>query len=391
MALVLTICCGLNFNTLEYSGSVVQQNDVRVSTLDTGWGTFDADFSADCCQVAVYAYRREPVNGLVQNVEQIQIWDYRRRKLVATKEVLRTDPHKDDRIEADPGFVRYGDSGHKLIAYTPEEGHLLLLNSYDFKEIQNIDLGKSAWPQVAPNPSGIHSYVSAIQIDRHGDRVAVALSWGAGVGGEVRLYSLTSHSLLRKWDFRNVSLGEISIDPNGHKVAVPLRPDRESSPERDVLVFDIDSGNNPTKINSGYVASAAAFVGSDTVATVSGELGLGAHKKDGIRFWDVKTGRLIREIQSPPNGIRYHLEVSGNGETVLGYVGKEVSHWWWFDPASFVTEYDKFRLWDLATGKVIATSPDVPPRSAYRLSPRGDAVLTHPFLEGGPVKIYEVP
>jgi WD40 repeat protein len=280
-----------------------------------------------------------------------------------------------------------------VVLYQSETGHLLVLNPDNLQEIQNIDLEKSAWPSLLPKIPGIHAHVYDVQLDYRGDRAAIALSWGVESGGELRVYDLKSGRLLNKWDFQKVSVGQISIDSDGRRVAVPImREESFRSSERNLFIFDVDSSKEIMEINTGYVAGVVRFAGPDTVATVSNELGLGSHRKDGIRFWDIKTGRLVREIRSAPEGVRYRLELSGDGQVIAGYVGKQVSHWWWFDPASFYTEYDRFRVWNLATGKVIATSPDLDSlfRFNFRLSRRGDLVLGYPVNTGGPLRFYEL-
>lgn len=240
------------------------------------------------------------------------------------------------------------------------------------------------------------SYVHDVEIDQRGNRAAVLLEWGAE-GGELRIYDLGSGNLTRKWSFPNYGFGGVSMDPKGARVAISLLPFSPGerplpSKERNVFTYDVNSGEITSEFSTGYLAAEVRFVGNDTLATVSAETGLGGHKKDGIRLWDVKTGRLLREILSPPTGVRYHLEVSEDGKTALGYVAKEVNHWWWLDPASVITEYARFRLWDLATGGVIATSPDLPNTtgSDLALSPKGDVVLVYDVATGGALVFYEL-
>jgi len=84
--------------------------------------------------------------------------------------------------------------------------------------------------------------------------------------------------------------------------------------------------------------------------------------------------------------------VSGDRRVVLGYVGldKLVGHWW--TDRNNVTIYRRFRLWNLGTDEVIATSPDLPSLvdSAFALSAKGDVVLVYPVARGGALHFYEI-
>lgn len=369
------------------------QTPFHVYKLDTQWDTNGADISPDSRFVAVEASKGSKEGQSIELVNEIQVWDFRNGKPVASKVLSRekfNDPHD---IRSEPQFVRYADAGTKIVVCQLD--HLLLLDSKTLDQLQSVDLGKAAWPRFPPD-TGLVSYVGDVEIDQRGNRAAVLLEWGAE-GGELRIYDLGSGNLMRKWSFPNYGFGGISMDPKGARVAISLLPFSPGerplpSKERNVFVYDVNSGEITSESNTGYLAAEVRFVENDTLATVSAETGLGGHKKDGIRLWDVKTGRLLREILSPSTGVRYHLEVSEDGKTALGYVAKEVNHWWWFDPASVITEYERFRLWDLATGGVIATSPDLPnvTGSDLALSPKGDVVLVYRVATGDTLVFYEL-
>jgi len=365
-----------------------------IHKLDTGWGTYDAEFSPDGQTLAVDSYRWEDA----ELTEQIQIWDFRDMRLIATKTLSRKKMRKVDDAGLKRGFVRYVDDGKKIIACACNEGRMFVLDQKTLVELEDIDLGKSTWPRFPSNSADeADNGVAGIAAARYEDRAAILLTSGLGKASELRVYDLASGSLVRKWSFQDLVFGGISIDQRGDRVAMALLPFSPGerplpSKEHNVFIYNVNSGKVISEFNTGYLAARVRFVGNDTVATVSAEAGLGGHKKDGIRLLDVKTGRLLREILSPPTGVRYHLEVSGNGQTALGYVAKEVNHWWWFDPASVITEYERFRLWDLATGDVIATSPNLRSltTSGFALSPNGNIVLTFPGKAAGPLIFYQL-
>ena len=162
--------------------------------------------------------------------------------------------------------------------------------------------------------------------------------------------------------------------------------------ERNLRILDVDSGKTVSEINTGYIAAADAFIGQDRVASVSANPDVKHFDKDTIKIWDVETGRLIRQISSESGGVHDTVLVSGDRRVVLGYVGldKLVGHWW--TDRNNVTIYRRFRLWNLGTDEVIATSPDLPSLvdSAFALSAKGDVVLVYPVARGGALHFYEI-
>ena len=199
-------------------------------------------------------------------------------------------------------------------------------------------------------------------------------------------------------DFKDVGLELMSIDPQGRRIAIPVfpfppgeRPLRAK--ERNLRILEVDSGKTVSEINTGYIAGAVAFIGEDRVATVSANPDVKHFNKDTIKIWDVETGQLIRQISSQPVGVHEILLVSADGRVALGYVGldKLVGPWWMIERNN-VTVYQRFRLWNLGTDEVIATSPDLPSLvgSAFALSANGDVVLIYPVARGGTLHFYEI-
>ncbi|MHB8412966.1 MAG: WD40 repeat domain-containing protein [Candidatus Acidiferrales bacterium] len=370
-------------------------NSFHVYKLDTGWDTNGADISPDSRFVAVEASKGSKEGQSIELVNEIQVWDFRNRKRVASKVLSRekfSDPHD---ISSDPQFVRYADAGAKIVVCQLD--HLLVLDSKTLDQLQSIDLGKVTWPRVPPNWSS-DSHVADAEVNANATRAAVLLAWGAG-GGQLRVYDLTSGSLIRKWDFGTdfPGRGPISIDPEGRQVAISLglfSPGERllRSKERNVLILNVDSGKIGTAINTGYIAGGICFASSGTLLTVSLNPEQRYFPKDTLKIWNAQTGKLMRQIASPPGGIHDSVAVSANGRVALAYIGleKKDSHWW--QETDYVTVYQRFRLWDLDTGRVIATSPDilpiVPGNPNFRLSPRGDVVVIYPVTTGGPMVFY---
>jgi hypothetical protein len=141
-----------------------------------------------------------------------------------------------------------------------------------------------------------------------------------------------------------------------------------------------------------------AFAGDNAVATATAEMAWKMQSGGGhpVRVWNAATGRMVREITAAPSGVRGSLEISADGRRVLGYVGDERSDEPQSDPESTIgIREQRFRVWELPTWRVVATSPPIQPnapkRAQLRLSGKGDTVLVYWKFADTPLVLYEVP
>jgi len=86
--------------------------------------------------------------------------------------------------------------------------------------------------------------------------------------------------------------------------------------------------------------------------------------------------------------VHFQVQVSSDGRIVLGYTGLEKfeGHWWLGQEENGFVAYDRFTLWDLASGKLLASSMNIRPSESHRnflLSPSGGVVLLYPDTAGG--------
>lgn len=367
---------------------------VRVHALElTGqWG---ADISPDGRTVAVALlhkgiwgdYRREDL------FVEAELWDFRAKRRLAH----RTISHRPNIAvtTAEWGQVRYTTDGRVLLIY---DGELLnVLKAETLEEITRIDLGLPAMPREAEVVD------LAAPHDAHG-QMAVLVSRGAGRGGAVRLYSLETGALRRTWEFEHgypESGGHLAWRPDGKRLAVTLPPvppgQRLPKDEKTLEVLDPDSGKILLRLNTGYLAGPVAYTADGKVLTSTAEmpwtLPSGTHA---IKVWDASTGRLLREIQSPPTGVRGSMELSADGRRLVGYIGMENSANPTQDPETiFGIREQRFRLWELPGGRTVVTSrpiePNVAKRAQLRLSARGNFVLVFWKYSDKPVLVYEVP
>ncbi len=369
-----------------------KQSSMRVHRVEPGaqWG---ADLSPNGQSVAV-ATLRKVVSEESQTEEvfiDVEVWDFRANKQLAKHTVAHRPAST--AVTTEWGQVRYSSDGRLLLVY---DGELLnVLQAADLDEITRIDLGLPSWPR--------DSQVVDLAMARDAPRqVAVLLSWGGGRGGALRLYDLQTGELRREWEWDHgyPELGaRVAWRPDGRKLAVTLLPvvpgQKLHREEKTLQVMDADTGKVLISVNTGYLAGPVCFRENDQVLTATAEPAwtflFGTHK---IKVWSATTGHLLRELDSAPSGVRGSLELSANERILLGYVGSERSS------TSFAATYpteiieQRFREWDLTTGRVVATSsrllPHADKRAKLRLNAKGNLVLVYWEYPDKPLFIYEI-
>jgi WD40 repeat protein len=416
MKLLRTVICivGVMFTALWFSGARSapgweQQSPFHVYTVSSsGWGYGAAAFSPDDRLLAVIASKGFQGKEGTEITEEVQIWDFRSGKLVAEKVLSRrplstvTQQHPDQ----GPGLYGYTHSGSELLLY--RDGHLKLLDAATLDQIREIDLGMSSWPEFPPS-SASHSFLDEVAMDRNGQRVAVLLAWGTGGGGELRVYSLSSGDLIRKWAYqdlrgksdRSEDFGGADISPDGRQVAVSIIPfgfgeGELRASERNVFVLNVDSGHTLASINTGYPAGEVRFAPVDppSLLTVSADnFDRSRSREETIKVWDPQNGKLLSELARPPQGVHFQVQVSSDGRIAMGYTGLErfTGHWWLLQEEYGFVAYNRFSLWDLRTGQIVVSSPEIPSSQSPRhflLSPKGDVVLLYPESAGGPTLTF---
>ena len=394
LALTLGICfvAPAHAQNARRARAPLKEKTMRVHSLRVA-GQWGADISPDGNSVAVAVLRKvvAPETNNEEAFVDVEIWDFRATKRMAQ----RTLEHRPASapVTAEWGQVRYSGDGRVLLVY---DGELLsVLQADTLEEITRIDLGLPAWPR--------DSQVVDLAMPREAAReVAVLLSWGGGRGGAVRLYDLQTGALGRQWEFDHgyPELGaRVAWKPDGRKLAVSLLPVvpgvQLPKDEKTLQVMDAESGKILARINTGYLAGPICFTADDKLVTATAEsawaLVLGTHK---IKIWNATSERLLREIESAPSGVRESLALSADGKRLLGYVGSEKAtlNLSASDPTEILEQ--KFRLWDLPSGRIVTTSPKILPpadkRAQLRLNAKGDFVLVFWNSVDKPVLVYEI-
>ncbi len=355
-------------------------------------GQWGADLSPDGRTVAVCILRRASV-GADQVFVDAEVWDVRAKKMLAK----RTLSHRVNFTvtTAEWGQVRYTSDGQVLLIYDGELLHVVKAGNLD--EIARIDLGLPSLPREAE--------VVGLVVPRNFNRwAAVLVSRGLGKGGSARVYDLQTGHLVRIWEIEKgyPEYGaRMAWSPDGKRLAISLLPflpgqRKLTKDDKNLEVVDVASGKILEQLNTGYLAGPVAYAGDSKLLTATAEMAwmlpAGSHS---IKVWDLATGRMLRQIQAPPMGVRGSLEVSADGHRVLGYIGAEESAGPVGDPeSSFDIFEQRFRIWALPSGRVLATSPALPKaskRAQLRTSAKGNAVLVYWKYPDNPILIYEVP
>ena len=364
---------------------------MRVHTLDVR-GQWGADISPDGRTVAVAVQKKDSASG--KTTVDAELWDFRANRKLAHRTLSRRPIVAI--TSAEWGQVRFTSDGKTLLIYDGELLHVLKAESLE--EITRVDLGLPAMPREAE--------VLGLAVPRNGRRAfAVLLSRGSGRGGAVRVYDLGTGALRRNWEFAKgfPEYGSrIAWSADGKKLALSLLPTLpgETLPrqEKNLQVVNVDAGTVAGQWNTGYLAGPVAFAGENQVATATAEMAWKMQSGGGhpVRVWNAVTGRMVQEIASAPSGVRGSLEISADGRRVLGYVGDERSDEPQSDPESTIgIREQRFRVWELPTWRIVATSPAIlpnaPKRAQLRLSGKGDAVLVYWKFVDTPLVLYEVP
>ena len=302
---------------------------------------------------------------------RVQIWNVGTQEPILSKQLYLTKFPISISDSGPEGFVQFCDHGAGIMVADPY-GTLYYLNSRTLELMHATNIGNPVPGQNVPR---------RIHCAANSPRAVIAfggafLSWdypniayyGPG-NGLVRLYDLTSGTFLKEWNSTEGpnGFGDVAISPSGNQIAVshiPRNPvttpkDVPSVPSqkdtRDLEVFDVDSGKMTLQVETGrwHWPGRISFVGETQIASDDTRMAQPFYPQPRIKLWDSRDGKLIREFADPKVGARRFVEASSDGRSILGYIPKERLDGYHRN----VTLEPRFRLWDVATGGTMATSP----------------------------------
>jgi WD40 repeat protein len=344
-----------------------------------------AALSPDGKQVAAAYFGHVDAGPKAELAFRVEIWNVGTQEPIASKQLYVTVPEVPISVSlpGPEGFVQYCDHGFGIMITDPS-GTFYYLNSRTLEVIHTTETKDPIFDEAKDIPR--RAYCAA-----NSPRAVIAyggsfLSWdypniayyGRG-NGIVRVYDLTSGTLLRDWDTTEGpnAFGDVAISPSGNQIAVshiPRNPGwrtkTETSPSvpstkdtSDLEVFDVDSGKMTLQVDTGrwHWPGRISFAGETQIASDDTRMVQPLYPQPRIKLWDSSNGKLIREFADRKSGARRFVGASSSGHVILGYIPRERARSGRWNE----TVEERFRLWDAATGSTIATSP--------RFSPHPDA------------------
>lgn len=324
-------------------------------------------------------------NGRFDFELELKLWDVHSSKWIASRQIVERSAQEKVALKQEigrPNDVQYCNQGQQIMMYDPA-GTLYLLGAQALRleHITDTDLSVD-WLRGPP-------LFWRVACARGNTRAAVA--WWSDVGegyggGLVRVYDLNTGALLQEWNFRDVpyTFGDLAISPDGKQLAVlhlMAGPEQRRGPKFNLDVFDVGTGQLSARILTRDSAGRVAFVGESYVATAVDTLPT-AFSKPKIKLWDLGNGEVVRQFGDPAVGAKYAVDASANGKVLAGFVYKDHVRFGWF---VLEDEYEiseqRIGLWEVATGRTIAISPEMLPiinspwPPELQVSASGNAVL----------------
>lgn len=374
-----------------YSTSRLVSQKIELRSALTG-----AAISPDGRYVAaVFPYAPKLSDGNRRFSEEIRVWEVSTSHQFLSREIFSRQENEHVALShfAALSHMTYCNNGHNIAIYDPS-GSVYFIASQTLKTVRVTDLHISA------DTTNIPSVRSKLVCTPNNTLGVIAIFDGSYGHGLVQVYDLATSALLREWDFRRTSepFGDVALSPDGRAVAVihlTAHPGQRPKRTRNLQIFDVDSGKLRTQIATDDLAGQVAFVGDNCVATVSIDLPRMLSKPQ-IKLWNLDGGILVRQFSDPERGVSQEVAASAGGKVILGYTGKDRVHFNW---SGFEDVYEiqdqQFRLWDVDTGKTIATSPPLLPIEGdnipiLKLSDNGASVLTFWPRTQNPLYIFDV-
>jgi WD40 repeat protein len=373
MVLQAVLACGATFNV----GSPAL--DLRTYLLKVpGSAIRSADFSPDGRFLALGLHGGHKDGATVVFTAQMAIWDIRTRKLLLKTDFDSTVAQR-DYWQIEPQFVHYLPDGKRIAVI--ERGAAHTFDATSLKEVARIDLqllGERNAPG-APVPWVVDMVAAPI-----GNVLAVLIDYlPTSQSAKLQIYDAETGRMTWEWSFDyDVNGYSLAFSPDACKIAVAMPyPRRQIG--LGVLVLDIRSHKEIFRLASRNEDPAQRVVFASNKELVTAPAWEGGHIKRGtIKFWDIDRGTVTHQIDAPPGGAHYYVGLSRDGRYLLGYIitEKNVEH--------FTESVDqRFRIWKLPSGDVLATSPNFGLEGhsylpELRFAPNGMTVIA--YWPGGP-------
>jgi WD40 repeat protein len=276
-------------------------------------------------------------------------------------------------------FLNYTFDGRRLVLF--QGGGLRILDAATLVEQSHIGLDV---PFISPDGT-VRTAVWDMKVSPVENKVAVLIGgFPKDTSGLLRVYDLDTGRMTFEWKFEDdVNSGSISYSHDGKKIAATAHGTFHHSRGKghpDVVILEPDSASVKLWLDTGNDGTGSMVFSGDNQLVVAPMWNERHLNRGAIKFWDVSTGKLTRQISDAPFGIHLEAEISRDGKILLGYTGKQKTIYHGMEIAS-----QSFRLWELPSGRALADSPEIVPLAdignvpQLRLSPDGRAVFAYWF------------
>jgi WD40 repeat protein len=241
----------------------------------------------------------------------VKVWDVGERRHVAT--------------------LRDGDSyGWRSVSFSPDGGRVAASGQTGFEGDEVVAVWRrTGGPPVGRLPVGRGALLSDVAFSPDGSLVAAA-----GLGGQVRLWSLSSRPAVRLID-PGAGVEEVAFSPDGRRLAMAAG--------EVVKIYDVDSGRRQATLRGPDL-----FVNSVSFSA-NGRLLVAGSDDDSAHVWDVRRRRVVAVL---PGG--------GNVEAARFVPGPGLR-------VAMTGDDGNVRLWQLTP----------PPHRVLRLGPGGASKLAY--------------
>ena len=288
---------------------------------------------------------------------ELQVWDFRRDKLLRTQNLPPPEPRPG--YPRGKAFLRCTSDGQLLAVYTG--GDLLhVLRFSDLEEVQTVQI-----------PS--HANISAFEVSPVGHRMAICMS------GDVRVYNLDSGQEIRGWKASQYSQfklsGLLQVHPQLDRPGLAWRGDggalavsvADNSPclrgGGTIYTFDLMSTQVPKTFRVPLLPASIAFGDGNNLYVASNTCGgFFTHWTLDLPIFDSSSGQEIGKLPAGRVGFRGYIEISANKHILLAHADREKTTLAGFEEGLTTTD-EQWQIWDLSAGKLVLSFPITGPLS----------------------------
>ena len=337
-----------------------------------------AAFSPDSSRLAVIESIAGP--GTSGQRDTLQIVELKSRHEVAHADILDTEPAD----LASTHFIEYSPDGRYLLLATRGSDVLSILDATTLQILKRIPLHPAEDSRIPLTRHYFRGVVSLTDSTR-GDVFGVLTHDEAQGSNEVFVGTFSSGQITNGWSLGKgrmaTQLGEtsLSLNADGSRLAISALPDENSLSEgfNSLRLYNPSSGDAVKSIRTdSLVGQVALLPGGNILAARIDTPGLFS-KKACIESWSFSTGALGNRFCDQGRNVIAALAVSITTSRVASFaaqIHKSIEGQVYAAPG-------RVDLWDMKTGKVVASSEEIPRLVSHLwMSPNGEWLMADQML-----------